>query len=309
MTVIKKAIKVLSFGGGQDSHAILYRLVFDEIFRAMHMVGKDLVVVMSDTGNEHPHTYQAIADVQVFCSQYAIPFFFLTQDLGFHTDAWMSLEERMRSNDSIIMCGGPKACTDKLKIQPVYKFLDKYIGERYGWKSGRKSALKRYAEEFGRLEVMVGFAKGEESRVPSAQAVEAREKRDPWWKAVSVVYPLIESGMDRQACINYIKSVGMNPVFPSNCMMCPFLDKGRELLWLHRFHPEVLARWIQLEANKIKTHGPKCEAEGKANNGVFGTKKTLGEYLEKAIQDWGHLTNEELNEFKFSHGHCIKSKY
>lgn len=44
------------------------------------------------------------------------------------------------------------------------------------------------------------------------------------------------------------------------------------------------------------------------NFGVYG-KLTLDQKLEKAQRLYGHWTDEQLNEYKFSHGHCIKSKY
>ncbi len=52
-----KALTVLAFGGGQDSTAILYRIALDKAFRSRYVKG-DLLVLMSDTGNEHPHTYR-----------------------------------------------------------------------------------------------------------------------------------------------------------------------------------------------------------------------------------------------------------
>lgn len=42
--------------------------------------------------------------------------------------------------------------------------------------------------------------------------------------------------------------------------------------------------------------------------GVWGTK-TLPEVLETAISKYGHFSDDELNDYKMSHGHCVKSKY
>ncbi|QHT70783.1 hypothetical protein GXP67_31115 [Rhodocytophaga rosea] len=49
-------ITVLSFGGGQDSTCILYKIIYDPAFRARFVRGH-LVVIMSDTGDEHRYTY------------------------------------------------------------------------------------------------------------------------------------------------------------------------------------------------------------------------------------------------------------
>jgi hypothetical protein len=48
-------ITILSFGAGQDSTAILYRIVLDPEFRKAYVKGK-LVVIMSDTGDEHDYS-------------------------------------------------------------------------------------------------------------------------------------------------------------------------------------------------------------------------------------------------------------
>lgn len=52
-------LTILSFGGGQDSTTILYKLVFDADFKARYAPG-DLLVLMADTGNEHPETYSHV---------------------------------------------------------------------------------------------------------------------------------------------------------------------------------------------------------------------------------------------------------
>ena len=50
-------LTVLSMGLGQDSTTILFKIVFDAEFRARYAPEK-LLVLFSDTGNEHPFTYQ-----------------------------------------------------------------------------------------------------------------------------------------------------------------------------------------------------------------------------------------------------------
>ena len=47
----------LSYGAGQDSAAILTLLITDPAFRK-RWAPHDLFVVFSDTGSEHPETYE-----------------------------------------------------------------------------------------------------------------------------------------------------------------------------------------------------------------------------------------------------------
>ena len=44
------------------------------------------------------------------------------------------------------------------------------------------------------------------------------------------------------------------------------------------------------------------------NYGVYGTL-TLPEKLKRAKEKYGHWTIEQLNEYKMSHGHCVKSSF
>ncbi len=78
-------VLVLSYGGGQDSTALLLRLIFDARFRKAYSYNR-LLVLISDTGNEHDHTYRYIRDViEPVCAAEGIAFHFLTNDMGFHS--------------------------------------------------------------------------------------------------------------------------------------------------------------------------------------------------------------------------------
>jgi hypothetical protein len=47
---------------------------------------------------------------------------------------------------------------------------------------------------------------------------------------------------------------------------------------------------------------------GKKNYGVYGTI-TLTEKLDQAKKKYGHWSDEQLWDYKMSHGHCVKSSY
>lgn len=54
---MEKNITILSFGAGQGSIAILYKIVLDKAFRDQYVKGK-LIVLMADRGNEELHEYK-----------------------------------------------------------------------------------------------------------------------------------------------------------------------------------------------------------------------------------------------------------
>lgn len=77
-----------------------------------------------------------------------------------------------------------------------------------------------------------------------------------------------------------------------------------EILWLYRNLPEEFEQWIYHEKRKLE----KNKNNGKRNLGVKG-EKDLNQVLEEAIAEFGHLTDQELDDYKMSHGHCVMSSY
>lgn len=293
----KTGLTVISNGAGQETSYFIIRACNDKDFYDKHIVG-DIVVVGSDTGNEHEHTYENVEFLRRTCELYDIPFFWITNDMGFHSYSWMSLTHQFNKNCGIGSAAFPQSCTDKLKVSVVDKFVDWYIQHTYGCTGKRKNAYYDFKKKFGKIRLILGFAKGEEHRTKNA------DKYDAVWKLNCVYryYPLMVDGISRQDCIDYFDSHNLK-IYPSNCIFC-FYQSEQELLWLWRNYPLKFAEWAQIEANKLNKYK---DAPGK-NLGVYGNK-TLWEKLEIAIQKYGHWTKDQLDEYKYSHGHCIKSKF
>ncbi|WP_137887671.1 hypothetical protein [Pseudomonas sp. 2FE] len=131
------------------------------------------------------------------------------------------------------------------------------------------------------------------------------------------IYPLIDLGMDRAACQQYIASQGQIVPPPSNCRSCPWLSL-EELEYLRRFDPAHLEVWVELEAAKLEKHRDKenlivTTANGTTkivnkNYGVWGVDplpKKIAQAKEK-FSDW---TDARLREYRMSHGHCVATAY
>lgn len=294
-------LTMLSFGGGQDSTAILYKLIYDEKFRAKY-APEDLIVVMADTGNEHPETNTHVGRVSTLCQFNNIPFVLITGDMGFTSDSWSKgLVHFYKTKKAVGSKAFPKTCTDKLKITPIYNWLEQYIHLSYGTEAfGRKGAIKEFAAEHGKIDVLIGIAREEESRAGRNDESPQKWMRD----SINKVYPLIDMGWNRQDCQNYIGlELKQEIPLPSNCILCPFMSL-QELLYMYRVMPHWYDIWVELEQSKINNN----LHAGDRNLGVWG-KKLLPEALKDAEKKHGHMTNEELFEYKMSHGHCVKSKY
>ena len=291
-------LTVLSFGAGQDSTALLYKYLHDDGFRDQY-APDEFIVIMSNTGDEHPRTYQHIEKIKELCRANSLPFYLINPDMGYHSESWQTLRGFYDLKKCVGSKAFPKTCTDKLKIQPIYKFLEFWISTRFGTSCGRKKGLYEFTEKHGKIRMMIGIAAGEEGRMADPDKEPMKWKREN----IKMVYPLVDLGMDRQACQDYIRSLGLDVPPPSNCMLCPFMSE-QELLWLYRFYPEDYADWVRIEQNKIDANVHK----GEKNLGVWG-KKLLPQVLESAQEKYGHMTNAELEEYKMSHGHCVSSKY
>lgn len=290
------SLVVLSYGGGQDSTAIILREV------ETGELGIN-AVVFADTGNEHPHTYETVERVQALCRGAGIHFEWIRPGSEYHTPAWYSLTEQWHDK-SVVGLARSKACTDKLKLVPIYKWLNAYCAEILGERvqdNGKKN-LVSFANRLGKVRMIIGISKGEEKRLG---------KEFPMlWQRNSVVreYPLIDWGFDRAACQAFLEErhLLIGKVWPSNCMFCHFQSPA-ELLWLARRYPERFKEWSGFEARKVA----RFEAEGmdpKKNHGVYGAK-LLPVKLIEAEEKFGHLSDQELDAHKYSHGHNITNSY
>lgn len=290
-------ITLFSYGGGQDSFAILLKLGLDDAFRKKHSKGK-IVVVMSDTGAEHPYTYKHIQTVRLLVSKIPdMEFHFLEAGSRFHPTNWPSLWRGYAKYNSIGSVAFPQTCTDNLKVRPIDNFLKEYIYTMYQTEHRDYRSVIEYGEKYGKIPLILGFAKGEESRAKNS-------KHDAKWKKswLERTYPLIEEGIDRQGAQDIIKNSGFPLIPPSNCMTCFYMSEI-ELLWLYRNERVTFNMWVELEQNKLDNN-----AGAKDNLGVFG-RGTILDKLKIAQEKHGHMSNDELLEYKMSHGHCVKSRY
>jgi len=86
------------------------------------------------------------------------------------------------------------------------------------------------------------------------------------------------------------------------------------LLWLYYSYPDRFYEWVELEQKKLDAH-----KDVEKNLGVSGRLHkegaqkgkavTLLDLLEEAKRKFPNATLEDLQAFKYSHGHCVQSVY
>lgn len=312
-------LTVLSFGAGQDSSALLELYLDDPSFRATY-APNDFVVIMSDTGDEFEATYDHVERTRQRCADAGVEFCFITSDMGYHSESWKSLRHFYREKGAIGSKAYPKTCTDRLKVEPIYRFLEHWLSERYGVCCDRKKGLMEFAARFGKIQMIIGIAAGEEKRISDASSSTKRWYRE----SIDHVYPLIDLGMDRAACQALLHEKGLR-VIPSNCKACPFVSL-EELEYLRRFHPVSLTEWVQLEAAKLHKHAAKnsvivTDKNGEVvvdrhgnpktankNYGVFGVTP-LPQKITEAKEKFADWSDARIADYRYSHGHCVSTTY
>ncbi len=310
-------LTILSFGGGQDSTTILFKLVLDDEFRAKYIApdGK-LLVLMADTHTEHNETYQYLDEVIIpFCKEHNIDFLKIDNTMGYHGDTWQSLTGQWENNKPTIgSMAYNKTCTHNLKLVPQFKYVEQWLSRNYSRIVNKKNKenYKQFVRFYGKIRWLVGIAKGEEKRVAKPNP---NPKKDIWrQQSIEMQYPLIDFGLNRQACQDYIKSIGKPIPIPSNCLYCPFSATHMELLWLERYYPDNFLDWVKHEQKKLdawegidKNLGvcARVHRTGEHKGQAF----TLLDLLKEAKEKYGDISNEQLWEYKLSHGHCVGSTY
>lgn len=254
------ALTVLSFGAGQDSWALAVAYAQDPAFRERYCRGR-LLILMSDTGSEHDDTYAFVDYAAAFFREHGMEFHFIRPDMGYHTGAWRGgLEGMYESLQAIGSRAFPlSSCTSMLKIRPLYAFLDNWIGRNYGIAGTRKTPIKTFAKTYGKIDVLIGFSKGEESRAGIATdlqtaftfAAQERSTDPPWMRdSIRKRYPLIEMGMTRADCQEYVRVRGLPVPGPSNCTFCHWKSDA-DCAWTRLKYPAAFARWVRLEERKL----------------------------------------------------------
>lgn len=109
-------LKVLSYGGGVQSTALVLMVIEGTIERPDY-------VVFADTGSEMPETLLTVEKIKKVCAE---------DGLKFETVSYgKSLHESYRENDALPVVG-IRSCTSKFKIDPIKRFMRTIVGHGRG---------------------------------------------------------------------------------------------------------------------------------------------------------------------------------
>lgn len=218
----REVLLVLNYGGGTNSTAMLVELVE----RGVPLP----VILCADTGAERPEFYTFISDhlnpwlktrgyVPVFLRRWRRK---VLSKLGYHPGEFVPLDRWCEDNSTLPSAAfGFAGCSTKWKAQPL------------------DEALAELIEPFEAAGIPVvrlfGFDADEEYRL---------KPRDPAGRVCRA--PLVDWDWGREECRDRIASAGLPLPGKSSCYMCPHMT-GPEIGRLHRDHPELFTRAVQME--------------------------------------------------------------
>ncbi len=178
-------MRILSFGGGVDSSAILLT----------HLMVEDLgidQVVFADTGAESKGTYNNVAFFQQLCSNQNLPFAIVKHKHETITQ-WVT-----KNGTVPVMAGGKHVCSKRFKGDVIAE-----------WVSSSFSADTK-------ITYLIGIEADEMGR--------KQRFTQPKDDHATYEYPLIDRGMTRQDCLDLIAEYGLQ-IPKSSCIFCPFMSR------------------------------------------------------------------------------------
>lgn len=241
--------RVLSYGGGADSFAVL--------LRAIELGDKPDAVAFVDVGDgdatrdgedpgEWPGTYKHIREVVIpLCAREGIRFEWIDGARYPVRDA-RSLFAWLWARGQIPVAGPNRLCTTIAKVERFEAWMsDVFPGEL--------------------VEVWIGFEAGEEARAskdPNAGTKKRKRKVRPTDARRVNRYPLIEWAWCRCRAVAYIRSRGFAVPRKSACMGCCY-NSMPDWQTLQREQPAVFGLYAELEARKPPTsNGVKMSITG-----------------------------------------------
>ena len=174
--------------------------------------GVDFEAVYVDLGCDWPETKEY---VEMFCNQYPVTIIkpgVIKKSIGkIYDNLYDFCHDR-----KIIPFRQQRWCTADFKVAPLHRYFQTPCFVLLGIDAGESHRAK------------LSSNKGTENR-----------------------FPLIEDGIDRNGCIEIIKSHGLPVPVKSGCWFCPF-QRVSEFKKLRRLHPDLFCKAVEIEKNSGK---------------------------------------------------------
>jgi len=243
------SLQYLSLGGGVQSTALF-------LMSVAGLFPRPEVVVFADTGVESEETYRTVKLCKNLAKEHEIPFAVVKNKWN------QTLIERYTELNDIPYVRNPQ-CTFHFKVYPIRRHVKTLVD---------KSLPKPWATSW------LGITTDEAHRM-----------RDCELQWTDNRYPLIELGMSRQDCVEYIeKEWPKFKVSKSGCVCCPYMSrKNYEVMKLQK--PDIFKMVLEFE-NNARINGTL-----KPHQGLMGGKSLELINHTHTLADFGFDLPTELN--------------
>lgn len=243
----------VSFGAGVQSTALV-------VMSALGLRGCPPAnyAAFSDTGDEPSYVYKHLRDVQAWGAKHGMSVHVIKLE-GSDTLSTDFLTGRRSLGVPAFVEGADgraaplhRQCTERYKIEPLQRFAKAQLGLGSRDKVG----------EGVKVRTLMGISIEEAHRM--------RAPRKPW---IENVYPLIDVGMSRGACMDLIEAHGLKPPpDKSSCVFCPY-HSDRYWRRLHEDFPD--------DFTKAADFDEAMRARGNADGKMLMTRKAP--YLHRSL--------------------------
>jgi hypothetical protein len=212
-------VKLLSLGAGVQSTTLAQMVVEGGLEK---LDG----AIFADTGWEPRRVYEHLDRLEVVLAEAGVPLYRVSRG-NLRADSldpahrYASVPYFVRNPDGSEGMGR-RQCTSEYKLSPIGRKVRELLGAAAP--DYRRVPKGRTAEQW------IGFSTDEIHRVADKDGVSYIHKR----------YPLLELGMDRDACDRWLRSRGWTSVEKSACVGCPF-HGNRQWRGMRDEHPDEWA--------------------------------------------------------------------
>lgn len=230
-----KSYNILSLGAGVQSSTMALMASLGELSPMPD------VAIFADTGWEQAHTYEYL---QYLKPLLAFPLIHIKEknilaDLKNALDAGRFASIPFYT-DSKNKNGGMlrRQCTREYKIDSIHKYVREFVGVKKGVRVKSVHVCK-----------WIGISIDEASRM--------KPSRHKW---VTNAYPLIELGMSRNSCLNWLEKNNLKAPGKSSCVGCVYRDDSS---------------WGLMKKNSPLEFAEAVEVDNIIRNGIRGTTEKL----------------------------------
>ena len=241
-------LNILSLGAGVQSSTMALMAAKGELTPMPDCA------IFADTGAEPKHVYEQLGKIQRLVS---FPVYIVSEETGLedsiHTVFKHGKDSKGRFQSVPFFTESThgsgmlrRQCTNEFKIKPIQRKIRELMGLKKGQRGPKEVSVRQW----------IGISMDESHRMKPSQI---------GW--IENIWPLIDVGMHRYHCLQWMKKNGYELPKKSACYFCPYHDDKT---------------WIDMKKNDPDSWEKAIKMDNLIRSGVRGTKEKL--YLHDSMK-------------------------